>query len=149
MRIFIDDVGSVNDIIKIDATNKKLPWYMSKTLSLPKNEQELLSTVTQCLSKILSSKKSNECLEYLVSKVAMLLAYDKCYVLKFDIGDSKLRQVSDRSCIDVPLKEKVSNQVASYYVLKFTYRAASLFSNSVWKDKRLYTTIQKQQPATK
>ena len=88
-------------------TSRMMPAYLSRTLSLPKAEQDILGVISQCLAKILNHKRSSDWMDYLVSRVCNFLLYNKWYVLKLDIGQNKLKQMNEKSCIDLSLTDKV------------------------------------------
>ena len=81
---------------------------MDQTLSLSQSELNLLSMTTQWFDKMINYSNSSEWLKYIVSKIWDFLLFERWYVMLIDIGNSKLRQISDPSSMDINFNEKVN-----------------------------------------
>jgi hypothetical protein len=46
----------------------------------------------------------------------------KCYIMNVDIGENKLRHISDTSCIDLPIQ--IENDVETEVKLNSTFKSA-------------------------
>ena len=105
--MYLDNPKSINDLILMDTSSKKYSQVMDHTLSLRQSELDLLTMTTQWFSKMINYTNNLEWLKYIVSKIWAYLSYQKWYIMQIDIGNSKLKQVSDPSWMDINFNEKV------------------------------------------
>lgn len=100
----LEEIENIDDIFQNDITTGKARFDLKNALSLPKAERDTLIMITQWMAKVLNYKKPGEWIEFLIKKISKFMKVQRWYIMKFDIGENKLRHVSDTSWIDLPIQ---------------------------------------------